>query len=435
MKLSRRAGPLAVISIVSGLAFAAALLGGCAERDRLNPLDPMNETTSGMIAGFGALAGNAQVEIRWQRLPQKDVSDYRLLRWRPGESPRYLPESYENGIAGAVDSLLPNGETYIYRLVARFTSGDSAVSPPDTATTGTRRFAVLSAGVPGLIGLTPDARDVLFTQPSTEAFEDMEVDRTRDVLWLTLPGEGRVLRTYFDGRLAGTTLDLNGPTDVSVSNQRGIGWVALPHDFVVRAFGPDLNSTTPFDDIAGVGEAHVVEAGTADQSVWIGNESGVVYRFAPAAGPLLGSWSLGGQVVAIALDEAMRRAWVATRGASGDALFRIDGNDSTVTPLPGLWSNIADLDVDSGSRSLWISERGPPGLGLGRLSRASDLGVIQAGVTGIEPFGITTDPASGDCWASELKSNRVIEVTPSGSIVRWSASIDVPYAVRLVGGP
>ena len=410
------------------------MLSGCSERERLNPLDPENSTTGGLIAGFGARAGNTQVEIVWQRLAQPDVTDYRILRWRPGEAPAYLPEVYGSAIAGAVDSLLPNGETFLYRLVARFTRGDSAVSPVDTATTGARKIAVLSAGTPGFVGLTPDARDVLFTLPSTEAFEDMEIDRTRDVIWLTLPGDGRVLRQYFDGRLAGTTLIVNGPTDVSVSNQRGIGWVALPNDVVVRAYGPDLNSTTPFDAITGIGDAHVVEAGTVDQAVWIGNEAGAIYRFAER-GPLLGTWSVGEPVISIALDETMDRAWVATRGAGGDKLFLVDGADSSVTALPGVWSNIADLDFDPAFRSLWISERGPPGRGLGRLSRASDVGAIQSTVTGIEPFGITTDPQTGHCWASELKSNRVIEVAPSGSILRWSAGVSVPYAVRILGGP
>ena len=166
--------------------FAGQLLG-CAERERSNPLDPLNRDTGGMIAGFGALAGDSQVEIRWQRLPQTDVDNYRIQRWQPGAWPICRLSMVPTN-AGAVDSPLPNDETFIYRLVARFTSGDSAVSPVDTATTGIRKIAVLSAGVPGLIGLTPDARDALFTLGSSEAYEDMEVDRTRDVLWLTMPG-------------------------------------------------------------------------------------------------------------------------------------------------------------------------------------------------------------------------------------------------------
>lgn len=424
----------ALLSAVCAGAILGALLAGCAEREHLNPLDPENSETGGMIAGFNALAGNAQIEIRWDRLTQRDVAGYRLLRWRPGESPLYLDETYGSGITGTVDSSVSNDETYVYRLVARFTSGDSAISPADSATPGTRRIAVLSAGLPGLVGMTPDARDLLYRQPSLEAYEDMEVDRTRDVLWLTLPDQGRVLRSYFDGQPAGPTIALPGPADVSVSNLRGVGWLAFPQEGVARAFGPDLASTVPLHTIASVGEAHVVEAGTLDPSVWIGNDEGIVLRFTADGAPV-GSWAIGARVVAIALDEAMERAWVATRGATGDALLVIDGTDSTVTVLPGGFSNIADLAFEPTTRSLWISDRGPPGMSQGRLSRASDLGVIQMSHAGIEPFGIMADPNTGHCWASELASNRVIEVTPSGTIVRRSAPVDVPYAVRIVEGP
>ncbi len=433
---SRRAAAAAAGRYRTALAGAilGALLAGCAERERLNPLDPENNETGGKIAGFNALAGNRQVEIRWDRLTQTNVAGYRILRWRPGEAPVYLDESYGSGIAGAVDTTVSNDETYVYRLVAAFTTGDSAISPADSATPGARKIAVLSAGLPGLVGLTPDARDVLYNQPSIEAYEDMEVDHTRDVLWLTLPDQGQILRNFFDGRPAGPTIVANAPSDVSVSNLRGVAWLAFPQEGTVRAFGPDLASTVPLHSISSLGSVRVAEAGTVDPTVWMGNDQGIVFRFTLDAAPVA-SWNVGAPVVAIALDETMERAWVATRGASGDALLVIDGNDSTVTALPGGFSNIADLAFEPARGFLWISERGPPGKSQGRLSRATDLGVILISRTGIEPFGIMTDPSSGNCWVSELASNRILEIAPSMTIVRRSAVINVPYAVRVVEAP
>lgn len=412
----------------------AALLAGCAQRDRLNPLDPKNGATGGKIAGFNVLAGNRQVEIRWTRLPQQDVGSYWLLRWRPGESPQYLSESYGKTISGTIDSAVTNDETYNYRLVAFFLSGDSAVSQTDTATPGSRKIAVLSAGLPGLIGLTPDARDILYVQPAGEAYEDMELDRVHTLLWLTMPQAGFILRTYFDGRPAGPTISHPHPADVSVSDLRGVGWIAFPDDHLVRAFGPNPASIDTFRTISSVGEAHVVEAGTADPTVWIGNEAGTVRRFT-SDGVLLNDWSLGARVIAIALDEAAERAWAAVRTSSGDNLYVLDARDSTATKTGGLWSGIADLAVDAATRSLWVSERGTPRAKNGRLTRLSSSGVTQAVLAGIEPFGIMVDPLTGNCWASELSTSRVVEVSPGGLILRGSAPIDVPYAVRVVGGP
>ena len=412
----------------------AALMAGCAQRDRLNPLDPKNGGTGGKIAGFAALAGNRQVEIRWTRLPQRDVASYWLLRWRPGETPQYLPEYFPNSIAGTVDSAVTNDETYNYRLVAFFLSGDSAVSQTDTATPGSRRIAVLSAGLPGLVGLTPDARDILYIQPAGEAYEDMELDRVHTLLWLTMPDAGFILRSYFDGRPAGPTIAHPHPSDVSVSDLRGVGWVAFPDDHLVRAFGPDPASVDTFRTIPSVGEAHVVEVGTLDNAVWIGNEVGTVRRFTPDR-VLLNDWSLGAPVIAIALDEAAERAWTAVRTSSGDDLYVLDARDSTATKAAGRWSGIADLAVDAATRSLWVSERGTPRAANGRLTRLSASGATLAILGGIEPFGIMADPVTGNCWASELSTSRVVEVSPAGLILRGSAPIDVPYAVRLIGGP
>jgi hypothetical protein len=408
-------------------------IGGCAERDRSNPLDPHNQETGGLLAGFNALAGDHQVELRWTRLTQTGVLGYRLLRSIPGGSPEYIGEIYASNLAGAVDSTVLNGETYIYRLVAQLASGDSVSSPPDTASPGTRKIDVLAAGVPGLAGLTPDARDLLFVLPSEEAFEDMELDRIHGVLWLTLPGAGVVLRDRFDGTSAGVPLQITGPADVSVSNnQRSLGWIAIPSSQKVEAFEV---AGTVFHTIGSVGETHVVEVGT---TVWIGNQNGTVYRYLPDGLDPLGKWELGGSVIAIAMDERSRSAWVATRVSESDpyhdTIYRIDSVDSTVALVRSGLLNVADVAFDSLTQSLWVSERGVPRAGGGRLSRLAQNGDFQVAIGGIEPFGISFEPETGDCWASDLKSNRVIQVSPDGSILRWSATINVPYGLRTWNG-
>jgi DNA-binding beta-propeller fold protein YncE len=417
--------------VAAAALIAAAIAVGCSERERSNPLDPKNSATGGKITGFMALAGNRQVEIRWTRLPQADVAVYLLQRWRDGEAPQYIGDAYGKTIAGVVDSAVVNDETYHYRLVAFFTSGDSAVSPEDVATPGTRKIAVLSAGVPALVGLTPDARKVLFIQPVSEAYEDMELDRVHTVLWLTAPDAGFIVRSYFDGRLAGPTIAHPHPSDVSVSNNRGIGWVAFPDQHVVRAY--DLASVDTFTTISS-GEARVVEAGTNDPTVWIGNDSGFVRRFTTGR-VLRNEWTLGSPVVAIALDEVVEQAWVAVRTATGDELYILNGRDSTATKVGTRWSGIADLAFDATTGSLWVSERGVPRAGNGRLTRLSRTGAVLASLGSIEPFGIMVDPVTGNLWASEVSTDRIIEVSPDGAILRGSAGINVPYAVRVVGGP
>ena len=422
-----------------GVAFAgalalAALLGGCATRERSNPLDPYNNTTGGLITGFNALAGNHQVEIRWSRVTQSGLAGYRLLRWRPGELPAVHEDLIAANLTGTVDTAVVNDESYVYQVVARFDSGDTLASPPDTASPGTRQIIVLGAELPGMYRLTPDGRDILFAQPARDAYEDMELDDRRGVLWLTIPLDGSVLRLFPSGAIAAPEVRVTYASDVSISEARGTGWIADPVAHGVWEVDPG-NDTPHLQP--GLGSARVVEAGTRTPYVWVGNEEGQVQRFASEGFIQLGEWNVGGVIRAIALDQEKNQAWVVARPAGEhgtDDLYRVDVADSTVTGMPYRLANVADVEFDEAHRSLWVAEEGPPTFGAGRLSRLNDQGEIVASVSGIEPFGIHVDAATGHCWVADLRSKRVLEVDASGVVVRRTTTIATPYLVRVVAG-
>lgn len=412
------------------LAIVAALLGGCTTRDRLNPLDPANTQTSGAIPGFSAIAANGIVELRWTPLTQKGVDAYALHRWRPGGAPLPIPGAvFGPRSTGTVDLDVDNDSTYVYRLVARFSFGDSALSPPDSATPGNRYVSILGADPAAIVTLSPDARDVIAVSYADNAFDDFEIDRDRDVLWLSDPILGVIFRRGLNGEVGGVTIPTQGVTDVSVSNLRGIGWAASPERQVVQAFGPDLDEATPRLSVAGVGHARVVEAGTLDATVWIGNDEGTVFRVNPSDGSVIEQWSLGAAIRAIALDEAAQAAWVATiRSGVNDLYYFTPGDTSVVAVRVGL-DNVADLEVEPITRTLWVSERGRPRFGAGRVSRLSAAGATLATRGGLEPYGIGIEPGLDHVWVTDLATNRVYELDANASILRRGPPIGVPYGV------
>jgi DNA-binding beta-propeller fold protein YncE len=161
-----------------------------------------------------------------------------------------------------------------------------------------------------------------------------------------------------------------------------------------------------------------------------------VYRKTSDLDPA-GQWAVPGVVRAIAIDEGTGQAWVVARpaGETGtDDLYRIDPTDSTVTGVPFRLANVADVEFDEARHSLWVSEEGPPTLGSGRLTRLDDQGEIVATLSGIEPFGIHLDKDTGNCWVADLRSKRVLEVAPSGAVVRRTTVIETPYMVRVIAG-
>ena len=419
-----------VFASASALAF---LLGGCTTRDRLNPLDPKNSQTGGGLVGFNAIAADRVVELRWPALLIEGVLGYRVQRWTPGGAPADLGAAdYGPDAVAAEDTTVGNGTTYVYRLIVHLTNGDSAVSPPDTATPGTRQILAIQAGAPALLRLSPDARDLLFARPAHESYLDMEMDRKNGVVWLSSETDGLVLRKNVDGATLGTAIELADPTDISVSSNRGVGWVVSPQDSTVYSYAADVNNPFPQRTISGVGHPRVVEAGTNDASVWVGNEEGTVYRFRAQDLALRNVWTLvSGEVRAIALDEGTGGAWVATRIADGGSLDYLNPSDSSSTLIKSDLLNPVDLAVDPVSGDVWVSERGTPHFGAGRLSLIARSGTTLAYVTGIEPYGIDVDTLDRSCWVSELRSNRILEIDRSGATVRASPVLDTPYAVRI----
>jgi hypothetical protein len=411
---------------------AVFVLGGCTTRERSNPLDPKNSQTLGGLVGFNAIAADDIVEFRWPALRVEGILGFRVQRWTPGGTPQDLYTEYHPDAIAGEDSTVTNDSTYVYRLIAHLANGDSAVSPPDTATPGVRQIYVLEAGVPAFSRLSPDGRDVLFERVANESYLDMEIDRSNGIVWLSAEADGVVLRKAPDGATVGAVIQIGAPADLSVSSNRGIGWVVSISDAGVLSYGPDLANPIPQRALYGLGHPRAVEAGTADPTVWVGNDEGSVFRFRAEDLAETHVWSLGaGGIRAIALDEGTGGAWVATRSGDIGALYYLDPSDSSATLVRSNLLNPADLATDPLSGDLWISERGTPNLGAGRLSLITRAGATLASIGAIEPYGIDIDPIYGSCYVTDLRSNRVLQIDRTGSTIRRSPVLQTPYAVRV----
>lgn len=418
-------------------AFAAVLvvaaiggLGGCSLRERSNPLDPENNRgTRGTLGGFNALAGDNVVLLRWTQVAQAGVLSYRIDRWAPGEAPLPLPgATFPSHVASAEDLTARNDSTYVYRIVARFASGDTLASPPDTATPGTRRIMVLVANLPGVAGISPDARDVVYADLASEPYDEVDLDSTRGIFWLSQHDRGIISSRRFETLIGGVEYPVYHPTDIAVTTQRPIVWAAQPELSRVLRFLPNDSTGTA---IPGLGPARVVEANSANATVWIGSDDGRLFHASAATLDTLQSWQFTGRVGPIAVDEASDEAWVAVRAADLFDLYLVTaGNPDPVLVRPGLL-NVTDIEVEAVTRTAWVSERGAPLTGNGRLTRIGRDGTPIAAVSGIEPYALAVEPGSRAVWVTDIRSDRLIEVSPDGAILRRSPALGVPYGVRV----
>ena len=258
---------MTALRVLSALALALVVGAGCSPRDRSNPFDPLNQTTGGGLTGFNAIAGDGVVSLRWPLLAQEGVQGYRIDRWIPGGRPLPLPGAVYPAHASAAEDLTArNDTTYLYRLVALLESGGTAESPPDTVTPGTRRTMVLVADLPGVVGLSPDARDILLANQASESYDELDLDSTRGIFWLSQYDRGRIVGRNFEGTGAGFEFFLEHPTDLAITTNRGVVWAAQPDRRRVARFGTTDSIRT---SIVGVGPAHIVEANSRNSTLWI----------------------------------------------------------------------------------------------------------------------------------------------------------------------
>jgi DNA-binding beta-propeller fold protein YncE len=110
-------------------------------------------------------------------------------------------------------------------------------------------------------------------------------------------------------------------------------------------------------------------------------------------------------------------------------LYRLVPGDTARAAVRVGLSNVADVEVEEFTRTLWVSERGQPRASAGRLTRLASDGSVLASVTGLEPYGIAIDPGTDRAWVSDLASNRLLLVDAAGLVRRRSPPISVPYGV------
>ena len=421
------------LAVAALLHLSLLAMSGCAQRDRANPLDPENHKAGGPLSGFNTRAGDGAVDIVWIPLTQTGVLGYEVQRWTPGGTPARITNGlFPAHVSATEDIDVQNDTTYVYHLIAYFASGDSAVSPPDTATPGTLRTMVMVAEPYGIAGISPDGRDVAYVRESGEPYDDIDLDSRRGTFWLSQFERGMLTGRNFEG--TGTVLEIpvTHPTDIAISLQRGSLWAAVPEEGQVKRFGtvdPEVGlSGTP---ITGVGPARVVETDNQHGTVWVGADDGGLYRVSASASTVLESWTLGARVNAIAIDESSGAAWITTRVADLCDLYRVAPTDSTPTLVRQNLLNVTDMEVEPVDHTLWICERGAVRAGNGRLSRLGPTGLALATVTGLEPYAVAVEPGSGGCWVTDIRSDRLWHVSPEGFVLRRSPPLGVPYGVRV----
>ena len=399
----------------------AGLLAGCSTRERANPFDPRNPNTSGRPSGFVALAGNAYVRLRWQRVEGGTLIGYQLFRRGIFES-TYQPITgvLSTPVTEFLDVPLSNGYDYSYRLYFVFASGLGARPAEDLATPGFAVPWLVEAGGTDAVRVTADGRHVAERVGGFEGNNDVAVNPTDGTVWVSDNSRGQVV-VLNPSTGVRTTVPVSRPTAIAVDPYNGTAWVCDLSTNAVYHFRPQGDpSTFP---ISGVQQPIDAAVDVNDGSVWICERSGNWVSRHNGSADLI--WRTASAAPSrVAVDSTTRNGWVTsfTRGT----VTRIDVSGQPLDTLSG-FSTPVGIAIDARRGRIWVADPGS-----GEVIALRRDGSQEFRIPGLPDAGeVSVDVRSGDAWVVLGNPGELLRIAPTGFVRQRLGGLNVPIAVAV----
>ncbi len=405
---------------------AALALAGCSQRDRSNPLDPANPQTGGRPSGFNAIAGYASVQLQWNPQPELGVDGFQVYRRLPGDSLwRPLGGPQPSSASRFLDSGLVNGERVRYRLDWWIDGAPAGRPVEDEATPGPLRPWVADPGAGAVLRLSPDGRDVNFTQTSFGVVGRIAVDPIDGWVWASDTFDGIVWSYDPFSRLAVAIPGVSRPDAMAISPFDHSVWVC---DLAggVSHFRRDGSVPTP-GRLAPIDGPAAIAANPADASIWVVERGGNRLRHFAANGTPLGAANVGAPS-RVAVDSLTRVAWVTSYELG--RIWRV-GEAGQIVDSTSVASGPIGIAIDRPHGLAWVADdRGGRLLGLDLNSLAVRVTTTAAGA----PYDVAVDEATGEVWALSRSSRAVTRLAPDGTRIDGLAGFDDPVEIRIDPG-
>jgi len=402
----------------------ALLAAGCSERERSNPFDPLNPSTSGRPPGFQALAGDRQVSLRWDLVTGGTFTGFQIYRRAPGETDfQPLTDVLSTFNTTFRDVPLVNGAEYDYRLYFVFPFGRGSTPSEQQAAPGAAMPWLIEANGSDIIRVTPDNRHVASRRTGFGETVDLGVNPVNGDVWVADAAGGRVVIVEGTGGVTVSVPGFNTPNAIGVDPADGTAWVCDAGRGRVYHLNRD-GQFLPFS--IGVLDQPVDAAVDVDPGfVWVcerGANQVSRYDFdslqfsVPVAAPSR-----------VAVDSVTHEGWV-TSFANG-VVTRISPSGQIVDTFNGFTAPLG-VAVDSRRGRVWIADPHA-----GRITALRRDGQQEFQVQGLPDAGeLAVDLATGEAWAVLGSTGSVARLSPAGLILRVQGGFQFPYAIGVDPG-
>lgn len=402
----------------------ALLVAGCSQRERSNPFDPLNPSTSGRPPGFTALAGDRQVSLHWDLVPNGSFTGYQLYRRAPGQSEfSPLTDVLGRNTVSFRDIPLVNGAEYDYRLYFVFVYGLGSTPSEQQANPGTALPWLIESDGNDIIRLTPDNRHVSTRRSGFGGTVDLAVNPSNGDVWTADGGGGRVFLYITAGGITVSVPGFSTPNAIGVDPADGTAWVCdagRGRVYHLKASGQfDAFSLGPFDQPADV----AVDPGPG--FAWVCEQGGNrVWRF-DLASPQWSTTVAGPTRVAV--DSVTHEGWVSS--FAGRTVTRLSPTGQILDTITGFTAPLG-VAVDSRRGRIWIADPYA-----GTVTGLDRDGSQAFRLTGLGDAGeVSVDPLTGEAWVVLGAPGAVARISPAGVLLRKQGGFRFPYAIGVDPG-
>jgi hypothetical protein len=419
----RRRGRLLSALLLLALTVAA----GCADRERTNPLDPLNSATGGSPAGFRAIAQNQAVLLTWTPLDVPDLLGYEVSRRGPLDADfvSLTPMSLPPDAASFRDSLVGNDTTYAYRLRFLVGGGNSGGSSETMARPGSAILWVADAARDLLYRYTPDGRHQVFSLFGLNNPLAIAVDPANGRIWGASSFEGFVAQWEPNGQLIGVNGTAAAPLGIAPVQGSNRVWIAEARFGEVLLVGADGLVYTRFQ---GFDSPNDVVFDPVALRTWVVDRTGrrlVTYNL---SGTIITDVSLNYEPWRLALDLPNAGVWIS--GAEDGVVEHRADDGSLRARIDGLARPYA-LAVDPTRQEVWVV------LAEGdEVIRVDASGGVQARLRSLpQPRGLAFDRARDEVWVTTLGEangdGALWHFTRDGALLQRTSGLGRPVAVAV----
>lgn len=402
------------------------LASACSDRERLNPIDPLNPYTQGKPVGLQAISMRDTVELRWQSLALRGLLGYRIYRRSANNAGFALIDSVSDDNQAFRNFGLALGLRHVYRIAAFSQKMESSPSDTVSITPGPAFTWVADVGSGAVVKLTHDGLHEIVRARNFVYPLRIQANAKSGQLWVIDSISQELLRLDASGRFSGVRTLLQRPVDLAVDSTENSVWVADSNLGILK-----LNSN-------GMQVAQVSLPGVdaVAFNYWTGELWALdgtrrkLWRIARNAATSHESETVLIRPRSISVDPT-GAAWI----ADSTRVLRIHSGGQVDTAKGYTFSYARKVAVNQNNGECWAIDWSPRFLEsvLVKFSASGDKLFSLANFSA--PGSLSVNVFDGSCFITEPQLGRITHVSADGTIISRSNNVSAPTDVDVENRP